>query len=168
MRLTEEELTRELRAIRPEIDPEFSAQLDAWAAEGFPSAKQFEGKDAAPSRLRERLRRFHDRPLLPALAGAATIVLAVTISVGVWQAGRDEATDLSLEPEMQQLDGGAERAQESGGDASVIAPEPVPPIPPSQRAAQARRGARGHPRRLDEALDGARPGGRRRRRAWSR
>ena len=36
MRLTEEELIRELREERPEVDEEFGRKLDEWAAAGFP------------------------------------------------------------------------------------------------------------------------------------
>lgn len=67
---------------RPEISASFAEQLDAWAAEGFPAAAEV-GRPEHPSRFRAFVRRVRERPLTPALAGGATIVLAVAVSATV-------------------------------------------------------------------------------------
>jgi hypothetical protein len=88
MSLTEEQLATELRAVRPAPRESFAAELDAWAAEGFPPAK-------APHHQRERLPRRRSRgsrrlgllggsTLRPALAGAATLILASVVTIAVF------------------------------------------------------------------------------------
>jgi hypothetical protein len=84
--LTIEELDAELRAMREVPSEEFAAKLDARAAEGF-ARRPAEGPIAGlPGRLAERLRDSGARRhLLPALAGATTVIVvatAVVVSVG--------------------------------------------------------------------------------------
>ena len=138
MRLTDEQIATELRELRPKIEDRFAAELDAWAAEGFPSLKEAKTGRPAPSRprtrVRDRFRRFRERPLLPALVGAAAVVLVVSVSVavvmkdqGFQQSGdvdslsRDQAV-----PESTPLDGRAAQ-----GQSIEPAPTTVPPVPPA-------------------------------------
>lgn len=118
----DDELTRELRAMRAQIDHGFAAKLDAWAAEGFPA----KGDSPAPSR-HSRLRGLRLRPLLPRLATAASLVLVLTVSIGVLSqvdgGGSDDTDDSGGVAELSV-------EQESGGDASVAAP--TVPQPPGQ------------------------------------
>jgi hypothetical protein len=79
MRLTDEQIGRELRALRATPTEDFAAELDAWAAEGFPSLKQLE-QPPHPG-VRGLLNR---RPLLTALAGAGAVVLIVGVSVAAY------------------------------------------------------------------------------------
>ena len=101
MTLSDTELARELRAVRPEIDSDFAAELDAWAAEGFPSAAELAKRDARAERaprlagLRERFRSSRRSFLLPAMAGATAILLVAVVTVGVL---RDDASDDRLTP----------------------------------------------------------------------
>ncbi len=81
MRLTDEQIGAELRALREMPSEQFAAELDAWAAEGFPSLKQLE----QPSKPRRRMRaRIGRRPLFAAFTAAATIVAVVGISVAAY------------------------------------------------------------------------------------
>jgi hypothetical protein len=146
MKLTDEQIATELRALRDETSEEFAAELDAWAAEGFPSAKRaktdVEGARAGLlSRTGTRLRRVRERPLLPALAGAASIVLVVGVSIAVLS-DQDGARDSSRggDSGVESL-GTDEAAPGSAGVAPKQAPstaiEPVgpatvPPIPPAR------------------------------------
>src|SRR3712207_987012 len=80
-----EDLERELRAERPEVEPEFARKLDEWAAAGFPrssvdprseEARRRGGLIAQLDRAWERLRAVPPRRLL-APVGAAAILIAV-------------------------------------------------------------------------------------------
>jgi hypothetical protein len=87
MRLSEEELARELRAEREEIDPDFGAALDEWAAAGFPPpkrpgwgrARQTFGDRVAG--LRARLAATPPRRLVAPVGAAATLIVVVGIAV---------------------------------------------------------------------------------------
>jgi hypothetical protein len=144
------DLARELRAIRPEIDSGFAAELDAWAAEGFPSAAEPAKRGARTPRLaglRERFRSFSDRPLLPTMTAAAVILLALVTAVGVSNMtpnngdGDSASSDDHLTPVEGQgvaAESGNAGAINDRGIASRSAPdEPVapgttlPPTPPS-------------------------------------
>jgi hypothetical protein len=92
MRLTDEQIGAELYALRQTPSDDFAAELDAWAAEGFPSVKQLEkARNSRPS-LGERISR---RPVLSALAGAAAVVMVVAISVAAYFKERDVSQPLS-------------------------------------------------------------------------
>jgi hypothetical protein len=87
MRLTDEELARELRAERQEIDPAFAAELDEWAAAGFPHAKRPGWGTARQTLgdrlagLRGRLAATPPRKILAPVGAAATLVVVVGIAV---------------------------------------------------------------------------------------
>lgn len=131
--VSDEELARELRAMRPEIDTEFGAKLDEWAAEGFPRADQ---KRDAPRRRR--------RPLLPRLAMAATVLVGLVVSVGVLSNldnGSDDSAPTSLSAEGDQgsadlgrtpeVKGNGGSVEAAGGGTIEPAPTTVPPVPPT-------------------------------------
>jgi hypothetical protein len=131
MTLSDTDLARELRAIRPEIESGFAAELDAWVAEGFPTAAKPGERSARTERaprlahLRERFQAFRRRPLLPAMTVAAVVFLAFTIAVGIESTSRHNVEDLS--------------ATGSAGDAGVSSQE---------QALQDRAAARGTAERL--------------------
>jgi Domain of unknown function (DUF4349) len=146
MRLTDEQIATELRALRDKPSERFAAELDAWAAEGFPSAKRVktdvEGARAGLlSRTGARIRRLRERPLLPALAGAASIVLVVGVSIAVLS-DRDGARDISRGGDSGVESLGTDEAapgsagvapeQEPSTAIEPAAPTTVQPIPPGR------------------------------------
>jgi hypothetical protein len=95
-----EELERELRAERPEIDPDFARKLDDWAAAGFPRGGELDPKHSLS--LRDRLARRRTQPgkrkgqvgggmLAP--AGGLALFLAFVVAIGISSSGgsRDDA-----------------------------------------------------------------------------
>jgi Domain of unknown function (DUF4349) len=78
-----EDLERELRAERPEIDPQFARRLDDWAAAGFPRGgrRSSGGLSDALGRLGDRLRSTPPRRILLPIGAAATLVLVVGVGV---------------------------------------------------------------------------------------
>jgi Domain of unknown function (DUF4349) len=76
-------LTRDLRAERPEPDPEFAAELDRWAAAGFPRAER-PGGDGRPGpleRLRAKLAAIQPGRMLAPVGAAATLIVVVGIAI---------------------------------------------------------------------------------------
>jgi len=127
--LTIEELGDELRALREAPSEEFAAKLDAHAAEGFPRRPGPEGSIASlPGHVAERLRGSGvRRRLLPALAGATTVIVvatAVVVSVG---SDGDSATPTNLSGTSDAGDAaetaGAGQAGSAGGEAEALAPD---------------------------------------------
>lgn len=114
------ELERSLRAMRPEVDPDFAARLDAWAAEGFPRAES-----GAPSGAR---RPFRLRPWLPRLAVAASLLVATVVGVGVLEGGGDSQLMQGVE------DRGVEPGAAGGAAAteSTVEPAPGTALPPEE------------------------------------
>ncbi len=89
------QLTTDLRAERPEVDPEFAAQLDAWAAAGFPRAER-PGRTATPGafeRLRARVSATPPQKLLAPVGAMACLVLVVglVVSLGTQPTGEDQS-----------------------------------------------------------------------------
>jgi hypothetical protein len=106
MKLSEEELIRELRDERPEVDPEFSRKLDQWAAAGFPR-----GEEPGPGRrgvfgrvadgfegVRERLRSTPPRRLIAPVGAAAALFVVVGIAVSQGGGGEQALTVAEPEP----------------------------------------------------------------------
>jgi hypothetical protein len=81
MRLTDEQFGAEIQALREVPSEQFAAELDAWAAEGFPSVKQLDRASGAHPPRRSLITK---RPVLAAFAGACVIVAAISISVGAY------------------------------------------------------------------------------------
>ena len=144
MRLTDEQIGAELHALRETPTERFAAELDERVAEGFP-----------PAAGEPESRSWHDRlaPLLRprvALAGAATVLLALIVSVaaissldsGDGKSGPDQflsedgqpATPPTGSPESGRVgDAAAQQAPSAAaGGAAGTAIEPVPPpgVPP--------------------------------------
>jgi hypothetical protein len=157
MKLTDEQIATELHALRETPSEEFAAELDAWAAEGFPAGSDLASTGSAPSgrpappiaRLGDRFRRFRERPLLPALAGAATVLLVVSVVAGLSNQEADVGNQIGTTDSLEAVEGDrpaeqapagaaesgggpAARAQtESAGDAAIEpAPTTVAPGPP--------------------------------------
>ena len=126
--LTIEELSVELRELREVPSEEFAAKLDARAAEGFARRPGAEGSlSSLPGRLAARLRGSGPRRrLLPALAGATTVIVVATgVVVSVGDNGDPSAptqisrtTDGSGAAETT----GAGQAGSAGGEAEVFTP----------------------------------------------
>lgn len=101
-------LARDLRDERELPTPEFSARLDRWAAEGFPSRREpdpLSTTGASPlAHLRERLAAIPGRRILAPAGAAATLVVVIAVGVSQIPSGG-----------MDDDDGGA-------GEAAVSAP----------------------------------------------
>src|SRR5688500_9631871 len=108
MRLTEEELIRELREERPEVEPEFAKALDEWAAAAFPRG----GPDGGPSRrglwsrvtegvegVRGRIASTPPRRLIAPLGAAATLFVVAGIAIS--QSGAPDDALTVAEPTEQ-------------------------------------------------------------------
>jgi Domain of unknown function (DUF4349) len=126
-----EELERELRAERPEIDADFARKLDDWAAAGFPRGGELGSKRGTSVRDRFARRRTQPRKrkgqvggswLAP--AGGVAIFLALVVAIGViGDAGREDA-------QFGDDDGAA--ALDAGGE---LAAPPAKSVPDSGDAA---------------------------------
>ena len=132
---------------RPEISREFAAELDAWAAEGFPRREESPGPSGL-DRVRARMRRIGSTSFL-APAGTVAVAL-VALVVGINSLGEDEQSGgVTGEPDQVTVEressapqsggasGGAALEESTADDAiepgapgnTTIAPVPEPPIP---------------------------------------
>jgi Domain of unknown function (DUF4349) len=137
MRLTDEQIGAELRALRETPSEDFAAELDAWAAEGFPSAKDLD----RPKAGRHGFRSFiGQRPILAGLAGSAVTVMVVGVSVAAYLKGNDTSgplgasgDDLGVVHESGELSGqGAPAKSRLQEQAPGVAAEPlIAPAPPT-------------------------------------
>src|SRR5688572_30720254 len=89
-----EDLERELRAERPELDPEFARKLDEWAAAGFPRGGELDQRARGRGgtgllgrvgdslrRARERISSVPPRRLLAPAGAAATLIVVGAVVV---------------------------------------------------------------------------------------
>lgn len=131
MRLTDEQIGAELTALRESPDERFAAELDAWAAAGFPAgdAKESPRRPAAELgflRVKGLLRRH---PVLVGVAGSLAVVLAVGAPVA----------SLMNEERMGDSGGGgvtsvAPQATDSAAPGATPRAESIEPAPaPTQR-----------------------------------
>ena len=111
-------LTRELRDERTEPDPDFAAQLDRWAADGFPRAQRpgaepgtAERLGAAWERLGARARSIQPRRLVAPVGVAAITIMVVGVAVSQMDRGSDDEADSGA----MQVEQGADQ---SGGNAA--------------------------------------------------
>jgi uncharacterized protein DUF4349 len=81
-----EDIATELREGRPAPTPNFAAELDAWAAEGFPPART-PSRSRPVSRPRSRRDRQNRRWMLPAFGVAATAALVIGVVLSQRDAG---------------------------------------------------------------------------------
>ncbi|HEX2129717.1 MAG TPA: DUF4349 domain-containing protein [Solirubrobacterales bacterium] len=106
-----DDLERELRAERPEVDPEFARKLDEWAAAGFPSGGSLDPRSERSQRRgafaawfrqrRERFRAVPTRKLVGATGIAALFAVIVGVSVG----------QVDLDGEVRPTSGGGDGAE---------------------------------------------------------
>jgi hypothetical protein len=138
MRMTDEQIGAELWALRETPSEEFAAELDAWAAQGFPSVKQLDQATRVHPPRKSPIMR---RPVMAAFAGAGVIVAAIAISVAAYLHERDSG--VTLDSASRDQSGGllsgkvrdqvarepAPRAAASGSAAASS----VAPVPPGSR-----------------------------------
>jgi hypothetical protein len=103
----------ELRAERPQIDPDFTRRLDDWAAAGFPRGGLHSrgGLLDGLGRLRDRLRATPPRRLLLPAGAVAALVLVVGVGIRAMD-DRGPAQGLSA-PAPQSANGAQEAATPS-------------------------------------------------------
>ena len=154
MRLTDEQIGAELHALRETPSERFAAELDQRVSSGFATQGEAETRSWS-ERLAPLL-----RPRM-ALAGAATLLLALTVSVAVIasldggyqessrDSGGDDAAQEAAPASGKQAPPGVASRDSSAGPAGeaqapgmsiepepgggVVAPEPVPPVPPGDQ-----------------------------------
>jgi hypothetical protein len=109
-----EDLERELRAERPEIDSDFARKLDDWAAAGFPRGGGLASSGGiadAFGRLRERLRAVPPRRILLPLGAAATLILVVGVGIKaideVGGSGEDSSTATRVSEPATEVESGS-------------------------------------------------------------
>lgn len=132
MRLSDEQIGAELRALREVPSEQFAAELDAWAAEDFPSLKQLDEARKPRVSLKTLVSR---RPVLAAMAASAVIVTVVGISVAAYLKEHNTTTpfsgsgdNFSAVPESGELrDQSLSQSRTAGASAGVQAASPAPP-----------------------------------------
>ncbi len=112
-RFDDDTLVAELRELRPEPTAEFTAELDEWAAAGFPrrstaSASRFE-------RLGRRLRSISFGQLMIPAAGTAIALIAVAIVVIAVAGGGGSGSSALRTTSSESVSGGAVEAEETAG-----------------------------------------------------
>jgi len=96
----EDQLTADLRALRPAPRPEFAAELDQRAAAGFPRRSRLGMKKGAPAFLtamRDKGPAYPKRMLLPA-CGVALAAIAVATAIVASNNGDRSHMDVALSP----------------------------------------------------------------------
>ena len=143
--MTVEELERELRAERPDLDPEFARRLDEWAAQGFRRDRGLGPRAEARRRgaaLWARISATPPRRILAPVGAAATLLVVVGIVVGQNEdpaglAGGSGDRDQAATPSFSTEPAGGEKAapQVSNGTAADRATFPAP-VPDADRIAR--------------------------------
>jgi hypothetical protein len=146
MKLTDEQIGAELRALRQTASERFAAELDARASTGFPP-EESDGDWGILSRLRRRATSVPPRRLVPVMGAAATLV--VVAGVAVSQVAIDRADQPTPQPAPQPASLSPEEDQpgrtslrgaptEQAPPATSVAPTTrapdvaVPPAPPKE------------------------------------
>jgi hypothetical protein len=123
-----EDLERELRAERPEIDPQFARRLDQWAGAGFPPGGRASGGFAdALARFRDRLRATPPRRILLPVGAAATLILVVGVAVKAIDdvdvgGGGDDSAQVTSQSDEGLGDAGGEAATSAESAGAAAAP----------------------------------------------
>jgi hypothetical protein len=144
MRLTDEQIGAKLHALREVPSERFAAELDAWAAEGFPSLKEIEEPGTTsmrPVRGAPRLFGFAiNRPALAA-AGCLLVVMIVGVSVAGYlgsRGGSDSGTN-SVSPFLSAPSRPESTNQSAKGSVAASQPDAtVVPVPQTSRPRDAR------------------------------
>jgi Domain of unknown function (DUF4349) len=153
-RFDDDTLLAELREIRPEPRPEFAAELDDWAAAGFPrrDSRASKGRFATLAARLGDLRRMKPNRFLAPVVGLAIVLLTVGIVV-VAVGGHSGSSSDVMTSAMSEGGGAAietesaEAGSEEGGEAVEEAPEstgggtksfnrPVPQVENSKKAGE--------------------------------
>ena len=112
MRMTDEQIGAELRSLREIPSEEFAAELDAWAAAGFPPRRVNAQRPAAERGLLRFKGFFGRHAVLAGVAGSLAVVLAIGVPV---------ATVMNQSETLEFSGGG-------GGDTAVpMATDPAAP-----------------------------------------
>jgi len=119
-----DDLERELRAERPDIDPEFARKLDEWAEAGFPRGPlDPRGKSAPGPRLPgpfrrawERLTSVPPRRIAAPVAAAALLITVVGVSISGIELDSDEGDQATLTVEQEAP--GGDRGDDAVGGAA--------------------------------------------------
>jgi hypothetical protein len=140
--MTTDEIERELRAMRPEPDPDFARRLDEWAGDDFPAERGLgprlreRARAAGPfRRMRDRVSSVPPRRILMPVGAAATalVVVGVVISQrGNGNEGGAPTTATTQAPQAFDQNGAnSASAGGAGAGAEATAPElsPVTPAP---------------------------------------
>src|SRR3954447_22693505 len=133
MRLTDEQIGAELRELRDTPSEQFAAELDAWAAEGFPSLEELQPAKRHAGRSRTTM--VKRRPLLAGLAGATAVVVLVGISAAVYlhqrDVGTNSATPLGAGIQNELSAPAPDQARTQAGSGAASAVSSLPPAPPN-------------------------------------
>ena len=133
---------------RPEISREFAAELDAWAAEGFPRREETPAASGW-DRLRARLPRFGSLGFLAPAATVAVALIALVVGINSLDSQRRlgdgpdqvtverEGTGAAAPQSSPAGDAAVEESAPAGGaiepgrdlDSTTVAPPSEPPIP---------------------------------------
>ena len=121
---------------RPEISSEFAAELDRWAAEGFPP------REAAPpasglGRLRARMPRLGSLGFLAPAGTVAVALIALVVGINsLGETGSDDSAGITGEADPVTLESGDEESAAGGAiepgalsDSPPVAPSSQPPLP---------------------------------------
>src|SRR4051812_16854422 len=123
--MTTEEIERELRAMRPDPDPDFARRLDEWAAADFPAGAGLGPHLAQRARATGPFRRAWDRlsatpprRILMPVGAAVTAVVAVALVIS--NGGSDVGdTDSSLPSAASS----AKAPPATGDEHALVAPD---------------------------------------------
>jgi hypothetical protein len=129
-----EDLERELRAERPEIDSDFARRLDDWAAAGFARGgwKPPGGPVDVVARFRDRLRATPPRRILLPIGAAATLILVVGVGIkAIGEVGGSSGED-SLTTSSSASSSSA--APQAAGNAGSGASKEIAPTATSETA----------------------------------
>ena len=111
-------------AERPEIPADFAAQLDAWAAEGFPATEDAPSRASSWDDLRRRLSQIRVGTMLAPAAGLAVALVALVVgisSLGTF-GGDDNGSEIGGGAVPISADDAPQPDAATEGDASVAAP----------------------------------------------
>jgi hypothetical protein len=146
MRLSDERIDAELRALRPTPRPGFAEALDRRAEAGFPAGVR------EPDGKRRRKARWSWRPLAPALGALAlagvvvTVVVANSDNADVPSTIDDNSAKLAAPQEAPST------AAPLGSEAAGSSVEAVPPVAPAPPAGTAPRNGRPQVQELSASL----------------
>jgi Domain of unknown function (DUF4349) len=128
MKLTDEQIATELHALRPTPSDEFAAELDAWAAAGFPAASE---RASEPPRRRWWRRNGPRLGMVLAPVTAMALLVGLVATVGTLGTDEDDGGGTSLEsvqPDSGAGVGGEARREPAPTD-EAIEPATAAPLP---------------------------------------